>query len=122
MHVFDSHGSNCQFWHQNARATRATVRKRRSEVLERPFAPHRPQVGREAPLGGFDEVFAGRREIGQAVRAKIAEVGAQPAPGAQRPGAAPEREAKRLDLAQAGLAGFVAIVDFAGRSRREAGR
>src|SRR5574337_1676410 len=72
-------------------------------------AAHRLQIGIQVAAGSFVEYFAGLGEFIDAVGAEVAEVLAQPAPGAERPLAAPERQAQRLDLARAEAAAFVAI-------------
>ena len=59
------------------------------------------QIRIEPALVRLDEDLPRRLERRNAVRPEIAEIDAQPAPRAERPRAAPEREAERLDFAHA---------------------
>src|SRR5690348_14345120 len=70
---------------------------------------HRAQVAIEAALGRFSEDLARRFKRDDAIGPEVAEVAAQPAPRTERPDAAPECEAQRLDLAPALARNLVAI-------------
>src|SRR5690348_4081848 len=83
--------------------------RRRRSAHAHLAAAHRAQVVVEAAAGHFREDLAGGLAGVDTVRTEVAEVLPQPAPRTQRPLAAPEREAQRLHLAQAGLAALVAV-------------
>src|SRR6185312_12123703 len=71
---------------------------------------HGTQIGRQVTLGDLGEHLAGGCAGGDAIGAEVAKIPAQTTPRAQRPLAAPERQAQRFDLAHAGLAGLVAVI------------
>src|SRR5690348_724516 len=90
------------------RSAAPRIQPHRSAQIEFAHA-HGLQIGGEVAPGGFDENLLARRAGIDPVRPEIAEVATQPAPRAQRPLAAPERQAQRLDLAHAGAAVLVAV-------------